>query len=384
MRAYWTLFVRNLKKGKLPLSKAIISDILLWMALVLALATITYLFAVRIPEQRGQTIVLHFKDANEIIKGSSVQMLGTEIGYVSYIQILQDHVDVTVQTYPHAVPIPAGATFTILFTGLGGSKSIEVSLPADPAHAEARKLPYQVEEPIRMQQLLDANIKVTQSLQEGAENITDFFGKKKPIEEVQVNVHQTQRWSERAVPSIQQFNGYMNDGRQQLRDALKNGLTTMNQLNQQATEAISRTQPSKVRSQIVAGLKNIKTVHNLLVAAPSQSGNTPAPQTIATFLNGLNLTNSKLSAFLAQTQRFVSTLGFGQRITDVENGQTQITQQLVQTDQWLQAHPLIPAFEHARHAIQGFNQQLLKLIAKVEKRKANTPTPSSTPASPSP
>lgn len=403
MRAYWTLFCRNLKKGNLPFNTAIISDILLWMVLLALLLGGIYLFTVQLPEQRGQTIRLHFKDANEIIKGSSVHMMGTEIGYVRDLHVHKDHVTVTVQTYPESLSIPAGATFTVLFTGLGGSKSIEVELPKSiPVSDSGEELlhGYLVQEPVRFKQVLDANIDVTRALQQGAENIADFFGKKKPVEELQFNIRQTHHWTEDSIHYADEIDAYMVKTRQDLHQGSEGGHGILQDLRQQLAQAKEKTRPARVRPHIEAGLGHVRDLQEFLVQAAAgtstatgiarkQSGQIsmqdPQTKNIQEKLNDFNRLTAQVSTQLRHVNAYVRLWSPERWLTPWEKHQEGFARAVDRSDSWLDAHPLSPALQKAKVAIQRFNQQLLGWLAKMTSRQGTSRqgTPASSSASPS-
>lgn len=166
------------------------SDYLLWGSIILFFCALYGYFGLYLPQSKQQIITVAFKDANEINHGSIVRMMGSEIGYVDKVQLNNDHVDVTIKTFPGSPKIPSGSIFSIKFTGLVGAKSIEVTTTDGPIMRTPGKNPvYEVEEPIRMRESLEYQIDIAQALQRGAENFTDIFGKKKPLEEVEYNIH---------------------------------------------------------------------------------------------------------------------------------------------------------------------------------------------------
>lgn len=242
--------LKRLKLRKLPLNRAIISDILLWVVLTLALAYAIYFFAIVLPAKRGQVITLHFHNANEISKGSPVRMMGTDIGFVSDLKVEHDDVAVTIQTDPGTLPIPSGATFNILFTGLAGAKSVEIEVPDSPQPTINGQPVYQVEEPVRMRDALNASIDATQSLQKGAENITDFFGKKKPVEELQFNIRQAHQISMIATRNTATLNRAITDIHHAVRDNTTTGISTLGELTPGFAQAVSITNPTTARPEL--------------------------------------------------------------------------------------------------------------------------------------
>lgn len=365
----------QIKTERLPLNRAIISDILLWLALVLLLAYGVYFFGVALPAKRGQEITLNFHNANEISKGSPVRMMGTDIGFVSDVHMRHDHVEVTVQTFPGTMKIPSGATFDILFTGLGGAKSVEVVTPDIPQPTINGKPVYLVQEPISMRDVLNASIDVTQALQKGAENITDFFGKKKPVEELQFNIRQVHSMSNTAVRNTDTLNQSISEIHQAAQENIHPATDTLNQLRPGVAYAASVTNPITARPELIRFFQSIQKLSQVLNGQESGAMRTVALQQRLTQLNQLNsqvsqrtqnlstrLTNAPISQWLQGTSNnkginhFSATLDRATLVTSKD---------------------YTPALQHAHQSIRKFNQHLVQIKTKI----AQPPVP---PAQPNP
>ena len=72
---------------------------------------------------------IFLQDVDGIIVGSPVKMLGVPIGYVKHINFVNDMVFVDFIINKKDVEIPKGSKITVEFSGLGGSKSLEVYPP---------------------------------------------------------------------------------------------------------------------------------------------------------------------------------------------------------------------------------------------------------------
>ncbi len=72
---------------------------------------------------------IFLQDVDGIIVGSPVKMLGVPIGYVKHINFVNDTVFVDFIINKKDVEIPKGSKITVEFSGLGGSKSLEVYPP---------------------------------------------------------------------------------------------------------------------------------------------------------------------------------------------------------------------------------------------------------------
>lgn len=164
------------------------TDMILWGGILLLIGGVIYYFTIIQYANKQQVITIPFQDANEISRGAAVRMMGTEVGYVDNIKLTQQHVNIIIKTFPDSLTIPSGSTFTVLFTGLGGSKSIEIVPPAVTRPSKDNKPVYIPEQPIRLKQALQYQIDIAKALQEGAENFTNFFGNRKPAEMLQYNI----------------------------------------------------------------------------------------------------------------------------------------------------------------------------------------------------
>ena len=132
-----------------------------------------------------QEVSLEFEDAHELRVGSPVRMAGLDIGYINDLKVNPDHIKVSLKTYPGQPHIPRGSHFTVSFSGLVGAKSVEITPPKTLGNLDAE---YHVDNPIRLKETLEYQINIANALKDGADNMADFFGKKKPIEELKFNI----------------------------------------------------------------------------------------------------------------------------------------------------------------------------------------------------
>lgn len=72
---------------------------------------------------------IFLQDVDGIIVGSPVKMLGITVGYVKHIKFVNDIVFVDFVINQKGVEIPKGSKITVEFSGLGGSKSLEIYTP---------------------------------------------------------------------------------------------------------------------------------------------------------------------------------------------------------------------------------------------------------------
>lgn len=72
---------------------------------------------------------IFLQDVDGIIVGSPVRMMGITVGYVKHIKPVNDMVFVDFIINQKGIEIPKGSKVTVEFSGLGGSKSLEIYTP---------------------------------------------------------------------------------------------------------------------------------------------------------------------------------------------------------------------------------------------------------------
>ena len=108
-----------------------LTEFLVWVLVLFgALFVGAYLYSVHI--KKNYTYYAFFNDVDGLIKGSPVKMLGYQIGYVSDISLINnDDVFVTFVITEKDITMPDSMVATVEFTGMGGSKSLELYMPKE-------------------------------------------------------------------------------------------------------------------------------------------------------------------------------------------------------------------------------------------------------------
>lgn len=75
------------------------------------------------------TYQIFLPDVDGLINGSPVKILGIQVGYVNQIDIVGDDVYVKFVITDSKIKLPPGVKATVEFSGLGGSKSLELYPP---------------------------------------------------------------------------------------------------------------------------------------------------------------------------------------------------------------------------------------------------------------
>lgn len=104
-------------------------ELLFWLVVILivvAISTVTYMFKEKNADNDYRVFL---PDVDGLIVGSPVRMMGIEVGHVVKIKPVKDEVYVKFILTNPDVFIPQGTAVTVEFSGMAGSKSLELYLP---------------------------------------------------------------------------------------------------------------------------------------------------------------------------------------------------------------------------------------------------------------
>jgi len=120
-----------------------------------------------------------FKDVDNLLPGSPVRLMGIHIGHVVKIEPLYDKVYVTFVTENKNIKMPEHAIANIQFTGLAGSKSLEI-LPLQTKNKEDSKII--IIEPVRAGSVFEIQNSITKSIVDYCKNFLKAMGDNSPDE----------------------------------------------------------------------------------------------------------------------------------------------------------------------------------------------------------
>lgn len=174
------------------------SDVFLWLTIALVVVTGVALWrhqtvtsgALNELILASQTLVLHTTDANDIKPGANVYFLGVHVGTVEEVRFpfdrLRNGVAVVVTTHKKLPPLANNLGGYILFNSLAGAKEIHLVPPKDGEALIASEtfslgsLPSRrlidIEAPIRLRDVMTAQVDSNQYLKEGAQTLSTLFG----------------------------------------------------------------------------------------------------------------------------------------------------------------------------------------------------------------
>ncbi len=103
-----------------------LTEILIWL-LILSAGLYYFIYESSIKENAKNTYYIFVDDAAGMIKGSSVRLMGIDIGYVRDVKIFDNKVFISFLVTKEGIKLPKRAIASIEFYGLGGSTSMELT-----------------------------------------------------------------------------------------------------------------------------------------------------------------------------------------------------------------------------------------------------------------
>ena len=105
-------------------------EIIVWSVILVIVITLSAILWVK-HEESFTTHTIYMPDVDGLIVGSPVNIMGLSIGYVNKVKIINDNeIKVRFKITEKSIRIPEGTFATVEFSGLGGSKSLELYTPS--------------------------------------------------------------------------------------------------------------------------------------------------------------------------------------------------------------------------------------------------------------
>lgn len=103
-----------------------LTEIIVWL-FILGVGLCFLVYNTTVKANAKNTYYLFFDDANGLVRGSCVRLMGINIGYIRQVKIFDNKVFVSFLVTEKDVTIPKCARANIEFYGLGGSTSLELT-----------------------------------------------------------------------------------------------------------------------------------------------------------------------------------------------------------------------------------------------------------------
>ncbi|MEI7473551.1 MAG: MlaD family protein [bacterium] len=180
---------------------------------------------------QGTTYQFEFNDADSVIVGSPVRIMGITVGNVTEVQNKDNNKAlISIKINNNDVEIPPSSAISVQFTGLAGSRSIEiippnklkektvnplnVKAPEQTTHIEENN--FKVVEPVRVGQVFDLQKDVSLSVLDLSTNILKTFGSG-GIEKLENNIVQSKTISHNINTTFRECaNAITNIGKQKV------------------------------------------------------------------------------------------------------------------------------------------------------------------------
>lgn len=105
-----------------------LAEVLIWGLILLSIIFVGIYFY-NADVRKNHTYNVFFNDVDGLIKGSPVKIQGYQVGYVSNIVLVNEDVFVTFIITDKELEMPDKLSANVAFTGMGGSKSLELFVP---------------------------------------------------------------------------------------------------------------------------------------------------------------------------------------------------------------------------------------------------------------
>ena len=104
-------------------------ELLFWLVVVFVIVAFSSTGIIFHDKNDVNDYQIFLQDADGLIVGSPVRMMGIEVGYITKIKPIKNEVYVDFVLTKDGVYVPQGTTASVEFSGMAGSKSLELYLP---------------------------------------------------------------------------------------------------------------------------------------------------------------------------------------------------------------------------------------------------------------
>ena len=111
-------------------------ELLIWLLVILCFVVIGF-FTHLFENKKENVYNIFMPDVNGLIVGSPVRTMGIEIGHVTKIKPVKGEVFVRFIITDKSVKLPQGTVATVEFSGMAGSRSLELYLPDKDTYIDA-------------------------------------------------------------------------------------------------------------------------------------------------------------------------------------------------------------------------------------------------------
>lgn len=129
-------------------------ELLIWLIVILLFVASSSLSFMHKSKNDENDYQIFIPDVDGLIVGSPVRMLGVEVGHIIKIKPVKDSMYVNFIITRPEVEIPQGSIITVEFSGMAGSKSLEIYPPDENSYVDKNTPIITVEQPKRLHDAL--------------------------------------------------------------------------------------------------------------------------------------------------------------------------------------------------------------------------------------
>mgnify|MGYP003571308404 CR=1 FL=1 len=126
------------------------AELLIWLMVVLIIVAFSSVSFIHKSKNDENDYQVFLPDVDGLIVGSPVRMMGVQVGHVIKIKPVKDEVYVKFILTNPDISIPQGSEVTVEFSGMAGSKSLELYLPEKGAYISENTPIFTINPPKRL------------------------------------------------------------------------------------------------------------------------------------------------------------------------------------------------------------------------------------------
>jgi hypothetical protein len=216
------------------------------------------------------TYQVEFKDVDSLIVGSPVRIMGIDVGHVTNVQPIGNRVYITFKITNKQVYIPADSNVSVQFTGLAGSKSLEIAPPKSKTEAS---VPLKTIEPVRINSLIGLQAEICQSALESSRSVLKML-KMGDVNSIRQNFKDFSKTSNDLTYTFKTKKTAISDTNKVIKTNLDYSQKSLSQLNTNIDifSNIMKTNKLNKKSEVLKSANNIQYFANYIqVQADSRS-----------------------------------------------------------------------------------------------------------------
>ncbi len=124
-------------------------ELLIWLIVILIITAAAFLFNIHTKNNNNEYNIF-MPDIDGLIVGSPVRTMGIEVGHVTKIKPTNEEIYVKFVLHDKTTKLPQGTKATVEFSGMAGSKSLELYLPNEKSYIDSTVPMLSVESPKRL------------------------------------------------------------------------------------------------------------------------------------------------------------------------------------------------------------------------------------------